>query len=350
MEAKSWVLPAFTHRFAARFGDTEEQSFQKLLILIIALSCCACGLVWSGLYYTIFGAGLTTMLPLTFVAVVGAAIVIAARRADHMPLVYAQLTCITWISALIGWSIGSLHNSGLVIAWSFLGPIGALIFLPYREAVFWLLQFLLVLAVTVLLNPALLGEPLPVSDAARALFYLMNIGTALSVVFFAAAWFTSRIRFEQARSDELIDNMLPARIAQQLKEGVPTIADAHKEVSVLFADICGFTNYSAQVSAEQLVHDPTWSFAALTRSRWSLASRRSRPSATRTWSRQACRTPATTTRRPSQISRSRSETQCSSICGLMDNPSRSAWAFIQAPRWQGSSVPRASPTTCGATR
>ncbi len=249
------MIANILHRFAWRASDSDEIRFEKLLILIIALSCCGCGVVWSIMYAVVFGLGLTMALPLAFVVIVGAAIVLSAIRRDHRLLVTAQLTCITWITALIGWSIGSLHESGLVLAWSFLGPIGALIFLPLRRAILWMGQFLLILAISVLLEPALLGHRLHVPDTTRGLFYLMNIGTSLSVTFAAAAWFMRKIQLERTRSDGLIDNMLPGRIAEQLKAGVPVIANSHAQVSVLFADIVGFTTYSSQVTAPELVED-----------------------------------------------------------------------------------------------
>lgn len=242
-------------RFAAEPGDSEDVALQKGLIAVVAASCCVCGLRWSLLYLAVFGVGLTMALPLLFVVLVGAAMVVAARRRDHRRLVLVQIACITWISALIEWSIGSVNSSGLVISWSFLGPIGALIFLPMRQAVFWMAQFLGIVAVSVIIEPALLGRVLPVSAATRAVFYTMNIGASLSVTFAAAAWFVRTIQHERERSEGLLCNMLPVSIARRLKDGTAIIADAHTEVSVLFADIVGFTTYSAQVGPTQLVNE-----------------------------------------------------------------------------------------------
>jgi class 3 adenylate cyclase len=46
---------------------------------------------------------------------------------------------------------------------------------------------------------------------------------------------------EQEKSEALLLNILPAEIAGRLKAGEGTIADSHEEVSVLFADVVGFT-------------------------------------------------------------------------------------------------------------
>lgn len=58
---------------------------------------------------------------------------------------------------------------------------------------------------------------------------------------------------ERATSERLLLNVLPESIADRLRADHSTIADRFDEVTVLFADICGFTAYSARVPAEQLV-------------------------------------------------------------------------------------------------
>jgi hypothetical protein len=103
-------------KFAHSPKDTDDLVFIKGLILRVSLTCSICGLLWSLLYFKIFGLGITAFLPLIFIAIVGSAILISHRLADHRPLVYVQLISITWISALIQWSIGSMDHSGLVIA------------------------------------------------------------------------------------------------------------------------------------------------------------------------------------------------------------------------------------------
>jgi class 3 adenylate cyclase len=59
------------------------------------------------------------------------------------------------------------------------------------------------------------------------------------------------------RSEELLLNILPASIARRLKQGdgrtTATIADGHAGVTVLFADIVGFTRMSARLPPERIV-------------------------------------------------------------------------------------------------
>ena len=58
---------------------------------------------------------------------------------------------------------------------------------------------------------------------------------------------------EQEKSDRLLLNILPESIAARLKDGQSSIADGFAEVTILFADIVGFTVLSAQRSPEELL-------------------------------------------------------------------------------------------------
>ncbi|MBX3567882.1 MAG: adenylate/guanylate cyclase domain-containing protein [Rhizobiaceae bacterium] len=57
---------------------------------------------------------------------------------------------------------------------------------------------------------------------------------------------------EHARSEKLLLNLMPAPIAARMKQG-EVIADSHAEVTILFADIVGFTGRAARMPAPRLV-------------------------------------------------------------------------------------------------
>ncbi|MEM9542762.1 MAG: adenylate/guanylate cyclase domain-containing protein [Cyanobacteria bacterium P01_E01_bin.42] len=62
------------------------------------------------------------------------------------------------------------------------------------------------------------------------------------------------LRIEQEKSERLLLNILPAPIAARLKQNQGSLAEQFNEVSILFADIVGFTPLSARLSAIELVN------------------------------------------------------------------------------------------------
>ena len=90
-----------------------------------------------------------------------------------------------------------------------------------------------------------------------ATIFLVSAGlVALVVAGAIARQFTSALKklaVEQEKSERLLLNILPGPIAQQLKQEECTIADSFAEVTVMFADIVGFTELSAQIPPIELV-------------------------------------------------------------------------------------------------
>ena len=65
--------------------------------------------------------------------------------------------------------------------------------------------------------------------------------------------FLEQLQSEKEKSERLLLNILPAPIAERLKRQEEVIADSFEEVTVLFADIVGFTGLSARVSPQKVV-------------------------------------------------------------------------------------------------
>jgi class 3 adenylate cyclase len=65
----------------------------------------------------------------------------------------------------------------------------------------------------------------------------------------AHAWLAA----ERARSERVLYAVLPPRIAERLRQGESPIADVHPELTVLFADLTGFTLLAAELPPTDMV-------------------------------------------------------------------------------------------------
>jgi class 3 adenylate cyclase len=66
---------------------------------------------------------------------------------------------------------------------------------------------------------------------------------------------TSELRTEKKKSDDLLLNILPSEVADELKEKGSAAAKHFDEVTVLFTDFKNFTNVSERLSAQELVNE-----------------------------------------------------------------------------------------------
>lgn len=77
--------------------------------------------------------------------------------------------------------------------------------------------------------------------------YMMNLNRAL--------YHRQRmVEIERARADEILYNALPASIANELKNNNVVKAEKFDGMTVLFADIVGFTQFSSTIPPDVLVH------------------------------------------------------------------------------------------------
>jgi adenylate cyclase len=63
-----------------------------------------------------------------------------------------------------------------------------------------------------------------------------------------------QLQAEQARAEHLLLNILPRPIAERMKQGEVNIADHHPDVTVLVADLVGFTTLAAHIGPDQVVY------------------------------------------------------------------------------------------------
>ncbi|HEX8416211.1 MAG TPA: adenylate/guanylate cyclase domain-containing protein [Methylobacterium sp.] len=91
----------------------------------------------------------------------------------------------------------------------------------------------------------------------------MCIGAAVSLGLFSAVmreraarlqFRTERqLRTSRQRVEDLLHSMLPEEIVRRIQAGETVIADAHGEVSIVFADLVGFTELSRRMSPRQII-------------------------------------------------------------------------------------------------
>ena len=158
------------------------------------------------------------------------------------------------------WAIGGFEASSGVAIWAILSPIGALMILGARQSTAWFTLFALLAGLSWKFNSLFSINALPIPVHVKDTFFLMNIMGTACILYAMMRYFQSQkertlqqLAIEQLRSEKLLLNILPKSIADRLKDNDMRIADSFDSVTILFADIVGFTQISANMPPADLV-------------------------------------------------------------------------------------------------
>lgn len=150
-------------------------------------------------------------------------------------------------------SLGGYANSGAFLMWGItMTFIVALVF--GRNAAIALGFFYVVAAIVFgLLEQTLAANRTAPDPTLSAMLFVTVLVGNLVLVSTIFVYFLGRLSFERERAEGLLLNVLPEVVAAELKETGTTTARHYESVSVLFADIVGFTPLSAQMDPEEMV-------------------------------------------------------------------------------------------------
>lgn len=97
--------------------------------------------------------------------------------------------------------------------------------------------------------------PDPIELAARVRLHSEGHARLLerNAAFAALEQANAELARERERSERLLHVVLPRAIAERLKTGPQSIADVHASVTVLFADMCGFTELTGRSAPQEIV-------------------------------------------------------------------------------------------------
>jgi guanylate cyclase len=149
-------------------------------------------------------------------------------------------------------ALGGFVNGSAVIIWALISPLGALLFDDISHALRWFLAFVGLVILSGLLQSTVQSAN-QLSPEIISFFFVANIIGPGSIVVLMVFYFVAQKNKFQKRSETLLLNMLPSEIAKALKHENRTIADHYDEASVLFADMVGFTQLSAELAPVQMV-------------------------------------------------------------------------------------------------
>ncbi|HEX6222441.1 MAG TPA: adenylate/guanylate cyclase domain-containing protein [Acidimicrobiia bacterium] len=252
----SGAIDRFLNLGASPEDTDEERAYKSTHILMSGVTAPVVSL-WS-VFYAAFGLTLAAAIPLVYAGMTAAGLVLVARTKRIELFRRSQLTMWVTLPFLLQWSVGGFINSSGVAMWAIGAPLLASLIGAVPGP--WFLGFAGLSVVSGVIDGRLaaIAPDLP-SGLIVTLFVLNFLGVAF-VIYVSLRFFvrerqrmTTALELERRKSDLLLLNILPERIAQRLKSGEELIADRVDDVTILFADLVGSTAMSERLAADELV-------------------------------------------------------------------------------------------------
>jgi guanylate cyclase len=261
MPDKSTSFGVNTREFWHSLSHPTDLTLGRAILTILVFAESLVCIFW---IYTLSGLGegyaMMAAVPYTYIIVSYFSLLVFYRSKKFEYLTFTQLVMLLVMPFFMQWAIGGYQASSGIAIWAILSPIGALMILGTRQSTPWFILFGLLAGVSWKLNYIFVGNSLPIPPHIKDTFFLMNIMGVACILYAVMRYFQSQkertlqeLSLEQARSEKLLLNILPKSIANRLKDNDMRIADSHEEVTVLFADIVGFTKMTATMPPAELV-------------------------------------------------------------------------------------------------
>ncbi len=238
-------------------SDSDDIRLQRNILLMLTAFSSTAGVVW-GLILLAFGES-AGLYPIAYAILSIPTLMMWRTTARLDYLIWYQLILVTAIPFLFALALGGYVGSGAMVLWSVLGPFSALLFLSNRQAVGFLVVYLGLLVTIAVVYPTVAVEN-ELADWVILMFFVLNIGAASAVVFGLLRYFVREnrrihglLQVEQDKSETLLSNVLPREVAQMLKNSDQTVAEQYDSVSILFADVVGFTPLAESLPPSEVV-------------------------------------------------------------------------------------------------
>ena len=251
----------FTREFWSDLYSPSSAALGKSILSILVIAETLVCIFW---IFTLTGLGegyaVIAAVPYVYLVISYVSLFIFYRSKRFEYFIFTQLVMLLVMPFFMQWAIGGFEASSGVAIWAILSPVGALMILGTRQSTQWFFLFVGLAFLSWKMNNYFAVNAMPIPSHIKDAFFLMNITGTASILYGVLRYFQGQkervmmsLEAEQARSEKLLLNILPAPIAARLKANDMRIADHYDSVTVMFADLINFTQISEKMPPAQLI-------------------------------------------------------------------------------------------------
>lgn len=260
-------LRDFVDRMAT-IGDKPEDD-EDLRVRKHALAITVLGLIPAAVLWALIGLLIDQPLLIAssiyFALAMPVTLVCLARTKAFEPIVRGLLVIGLSYVVLGHLALGGMSAGGASLIWGLVAPVSAVLYFDRASSLRWFVGFGAIVVAAIVFDPLVVSVlPASWSSPPSWLFAYNLLGPSLIVLLLIRFVDGQRLT-AQNESRHLLHDMLPGRIGERLADGERLIAESHPDVSVLFADAVGFTEFADHVEADDLLLTLNQLFSAFDR-------------------------------------------------------------------------------------
>jgi guanylate cyclase len=243
----------------ARQDRSQDERLRQGMLILASVLIAVISFIWVGTYLA-YGHPRSAAIPAAYQVITVVGLLVLSRTGNFAVFRTTQLVAFLVLPALLQASLGGFVASSGMVLWAIFVPLAALALLGVRRSVGWLVAFFVAVVTLALLDPRLSEHPAVLPTGFVVVFFVLNVGGVTISAYAMLGYFVEQrerariaLEAEQARSERLLLNVLPAPIAERLKRDTGVIAEHYDAVTVLFADLVGFTERTQVMPADDLV-------------------------------------------------------------------------------------------------
>jgi class 3 adenylate cyclase len=232
-------------------GDDEDTRLRKLLLLAATLTITPLAVLWGAMYFA-GGATVAALVPWAYVVLSMAGLVGFWLTRSYPLFAISQVVPYMVLPFALMWALGGIVPGSAVALWAALGPLIALL-LGHRRA-----AMLLAIAYAVLMVGSAI-VPVPTTPALsgrlRQALFVLNLAAVPLVSWLLVRLFAGGREGALGAMRGIVRRYFPPALAAELTADPSRseLGGVIAEVSVLFADLGGYTTYSERRAPSEVV-------------------------------------------------------------------------------------------------
>ena len=235
------------HKFLSNIGinpaDDIETRLSKSILIKTSLLIILPALIWGGIYMS-FGEFTAGLIPVSYAVISVVSFLILKISNKFEFFTFSQIILMLLLPFLLMLSLGGFINGSMVIIWSLVAPVGAILSGQLRKAVYWFSAFIILVILSGILQP-FMRDHNNLPAGVINLFFTINIITVAFIIFLVLTHFIKN----KDKIIHLVQRNRELEESRQEKETLLRESDKLATLGRLSAGIAHELNNPASVAA-----------------------------------------------------------------------------------------------------